>query len=96
MIGGEYRSDCDCDFSIKCFFFMYWFQFREGLKPGYHHCGSVALKGWHILCNKLHKHIPATNTFCAVEFLQEFCSPDKSHKIKSVSICESCCNMLPL
>ena len=20
MIGGEYRSDCDCDFSIKCFF----------------------------------------------------------------------------
>ena len=39
-------------------------------------------------------------TFCAVEFLQEFlqefCSPDKSHKIKSVSICESCCNMLPL
>ena len=64
MIGGEYRSDCDCDFSIKCFFFfMYWFQFREGLKPGYHHCGSVALKGWHILCNKLHKHIPAANHF---------------------------------
>ena len=35
-------------------------------------------------------------TFYAVEFLQEFCSPDKSHKINSVSICESCCNMLPL
>ena len=96
MIGGEYRSDCDCDFSIKCFFLCIGFSLERDLNLGITIVDPLHSKVGTYYATSCINTSQQQITFCAVEFLQEFCSPDKSHKIKSVSICESCCNMLPL
>ena len=98
MIGGEYRSDCDCDFSIKCFFFLcIGFSLERDLKLSITIVDLLHSKvGTYYVTSCIINTSQQQITFCAGEFLQEFCSPDKLHKIKSVSICVACCNMLPL
>lgn len=92
MIGGEYSSDCDCDFSIKCFFLCIGFSLEWDLNLVITIVDLLHLKVGTYYATSCRNTSQQQITFCAGEFLQEFCSPDKLHKIKSVSICAACCN----